>query len=76
MAMIKYQPMNQKYFYSWLAHICQSLFLVTCLALLSACGSSEDAMTEANTPAPDKSFKNYIHPCTRSSMQTNSSLPM
>jgi membrane-bound lytic murein transglycosylase F len=60
MATIKYQSMNQKKFYCWLPNICQCLFLVMFLALLSACGSSEDAMTEANTPAPDKSFENYI----------------
>ncbi len=36
------------------------LLVVLFLSLLTACGSSEDEMTEANTPAPNKSFKNYI----------------
>jgi len=52
--------MNQKNNYRWLSSIYLSFLFVTCLALLSACGSSDDAMTEANTPAPNKSFKNYI----------------
>ncbi|WP_455207931.1 transporter substrate-binding domain-containing protein [Kaarinaea lacus] len=36
------------------------LLLGVYLLQLIACGSSEDAVTPANTPAPNKSFENYI----------------
>lgn len=52
--------MNHNKNYRSFFKIANSLIILTCLTLLSACGSSEDSMTEANTPAPDKSFKNYI----------------
>jgi len=45
----------------WLrAYMLQWLLLVLILIQLTGCGSSEDAVTPANTPAPNNSFKNYI----------------
>ena len=52
-------PVCQKNYWSP-AYMLQSLVLFVCLVQLTGCGSSEDAVTPANTPVPNHSFKNYI----------------
>ena len=57
---MKCKTMNLNRYRCCLFRISQFLLLSIGFVLLNACGSSDDGMTEVNTPASNKSFKNYV----------------
>ncbi len=57
---MKFQSMSNNVTDCCFFKFVQASLLSICVAFLVACGSSDDDITEANTPAPDKSFENYV----------------